>query len=187
MPNDLGSRYILVNVPEFELKLVDGSRPVLQMRVIVGKAQSKTPAFSNRITRIDLNPVWHLPPSIVQHEVAPAVAHDPGYLARKHLERQVKDPELREKLTPRYRMGCKRVLISDNYYPALQRPNVDVVTDRIAEVKPHSIVTADGSEREIDALILGTGFYVTDMPVANYVRGREGRTMGEVWQGSPQA
>ena len=108
-------------------------------------------------------------------------------LARKHLERQVKDPELREKLTPRYRMGCKRVLISDNYYPALQRRNVDVVTDRIAEVKPHSIVTADGSEREIDALILGTGFYVTDMPVANYVRGREGRTMGEVWQGSPQA
>ena len=108
-------------------------------------------------------------------------------LARKHLERQVKDPKLREKLTPRYRMGCKRVLISDNYYPALQRRNVDVVTDRIAEVKPHSIVTADGSEREIDALILGTGFYVTDMPVANYVRGREGRTMGEVWQGSPQA
>ncbi|HZF11873.1 MAG TPA: L,D-transpeptidase family protein [Thermoanaerobaculia bacterium] len=86
MPNDLGSRYILVNVPEFELKLVDGGRPALQMRVIVGKAQSKTPAFSNRITRIDLNPVWHLPPSIVQNEVAPAVARDPGYLARKHLE-----------------------------------------------------------------------------------------------------
>jgi cation diffusion facilitator CzcD-associated flavoprotein CzcO len=108
-------------------------------------------------------------------------------LARKHLERQVKDPELREKLTPHYRMGCKRVLISDNYYPALQQPNVDVVTDGIAEIKPHSIVTSDGTEREIDALILGTGFYVTDMPVANYVRGREGKTMSEVWQGSPQA
>jgi cation diffusion facilitator CzcD-associated flavoprotein CzcO len=108
-------------------------------------------------------------------------------LARKHLERQVKDPELREKLTPHYRMGCKRVLISDNYYPALQKPNVEVVTDGIAGIKPHSIVTADGTEREIDALILGTGFYVTDMPVANYVRGREGRTMAEVWQGSPQA
>jgi cation diffusion facilitator CzcD-associated flavoprotein CzcO len=108
-------------------------------------------------------------------------------LARKHLERQVKDPELRDKLTPHYRMGCKRVLISDNYYPALQKPNVEVVTDGIAEIKPHSIVSADGTEREIDALILGTGFYVTDMPVANYVRGREGRTMAEVWQGSPQA
>jgi cation diffusion facilitator CzcD-associated flavoprotein CzcO len=108
-------------------------------------------------------------------------------LARRHLESQVKDPELRRKLTPSYRMGCKRVLISDAYYPALQQPGVEVVTDGIAEIKPHSIVTADGSEREIDALILGTGFYVTDMPVASYVRGREGRTMAETWQGSPQA
>jgi cation diffusion facilitator CzcD-associated flavoprotein CzcO len=108
-------------------------------------------------------------------------------LARRHLETQVKDRELREKLTPHYRMGCKRVLISDDYYPALQQPNVELVTDGIAEIKPHSIVTADGAEREIDALILGTGFYVTDMAVADYVRGRDGRTMAEVWQGSPQA
>jgi cation diffusion facilitator CzcD-associated flavoprotein CzcO len=108
-------------------------------------------------------------------------------LARRHLERQVSDRELRRKLTPSYRMGCKRVLISDDYYPALQQPNVEVVTDGIAEIKPRSIVTKDGVEREIDALILGTGFYVTDMPVANYVRGREGKTMGELWRGSPQA
>jgi len=108
-------------------------------------------------------------------------------ISRRHLHSQVKDPELRRKLTPHYRMGCKRVLISDNYYPALQQPNVDVVTDAIAEITPHSIVTADGTEREIDALILGTGFYVTDMPVANYVRGRGGKTMAELWQGSPQA
>jgi cation diffusion facilitator CzcD-associated flavoprotein CzcO len=84
-------------------------------------------------------------------------------------------------------MGCKRVLISDAYYPALQQPNVDVVTDGIAEIKPHSIVTKDGTEREIDALILGTGFYVTDMPVAEYVRGRGGKTMADHWHGSPQA
>jgi len=108
-------------------------------------------------------------------------------VARRHLRSQVKDPELRKKLTPNYRMGCKRVLISDSYYPALQQPNVDVVTESIAEVKPRSIVTADGTEREIDALILGTGFYVTDMPVANYVRGRGGKTMADLWKGSPQA
>jgi len=108
-------------------------------------------------------------------------------VAGSHLRSQVKDPELRKKLTPNYRMGCKRVLISDSYYPALQQPNVDVVTESIAEVKPRSIVTADGTEREIDALILGTGFYVTDMPVANYVRGRGGKTMAELWKGSPQA
>jgi cation diffusion facilitator CzcD-associated flavoprotein CzcO len=108
-------------------------------------------------------------------------------LARRHLHSQVKDPELREKLTPRYRMGCKRVLISDNYYPALQQPNVELVTDAIAEIKPHSIVTADGAEHEIDTLILGTGFHVTDMPVAAWVRGRDGQTMAEMWNGSPQA
>src|SRR3954470_21409590 len=97
-------------------------------------------------------------------------------LANRHRESQVKDPMLRDRLTPRYRMGCKRVLISDNYYPALQQPNVEVVTDGIAEIKPHSIVTADGSEREIDALTLAGGFYVTDMPVAHWVRGRGGKT-----------
>ena len=108
-------------------------------------------------------------------------------LARKHLERQIDDPELREKLTPRYRMGCKRVLISDDYYPALQQAGVELVTDRITKIRPHSIVTADGTEREVDAIIMGTGFHVTDMPVAEWVRGRDGRTMAEVWQGSPQA
>ncbi len=108
-------------------------------------------------------------------------------LAHTHLQRQVKDPELRAKLTPNYRMGCKRVLISDTYYPALQQPNAEVVTDGIAEIKPHSIVTADGEEREVDAIILGTGFHVTDMPVAEYVKGRGGRTMADMWQGSPQA
>ncbi|HEY7632068.1 MAG TPA: NAD(P)/FAD-dependent oxidoreductase [Thermoleophilaceae bacterium] len=108
-------------------------------------------------------------------------------ISMHHLHSQVKDRELREKLTPRYRMGCKRVLISDNYYPALQQPNVEVVTDGVTEIKANSIVSADGTEREIDALILGTGFHVTDMPVANYVRGREGKTMAEHWRGSPQA
>jgi cation diffusion facilitator CzcD-associated flavoprotein CzcO len=108
-------------------------------------------------------------------------------IAMHHLHSQVKDRELRDKLTPRYRMGCKRVLISDNYYPALQQPNVEVVTEGVAEIKANSIVAADGSEREIDALILGTGFHVTDMPVADYVRGRDGKTMAEHWQGSPQA
>lgn len=86
LPTDFGSRYILVNVPQFELTMFDGGQKALRMRVVVGKAQSRTPAFSNRITRIDFNPVWHLPPSIVEKEIAPAMAKDPGYLARKNLE-----------------------------------------------------------------------------------------------------
>jgi cation diffusion facilitator CzcD-associated flavoprotein CzcO len=108
-------------------------------------------------------------------------------LARKHLERQVSDPELRRKLTPSYRMGCKRILISDDYYPSLGQPNVELVTDGMREIRPRSIVTADGTEREVDTIIFGTGFHVTDMPVAEWVRGRDGRTMAELWQGSPRA
>jgi cation diffusion facilitator CzcD-associated flavoprotein CzcO len=108
-------------------------------------------------------------------------------LALRHLEHQVRDPELRRKLTPSYRMGCKRVLISNDYLPALGRENVEVVTDAIAEVRPRSIVTADGTEREVDTIIFGTGFHVTDMPAAERVRGRDGATLAEHWEGSPQA
>jgi cation diffusion facilitator CzcD-associated flavoprotein CzcO len=106
---------------------------------------------------------------------------------RKHLRDQVPDPELRARLAPRYRIGCKRVLISNDYYPALQQPGVELVTDSIAAITPRGIVTADGVEREVDTIILGTGFHVTDMPVAEWVQGRGGRTLGEVWRGSPQA
>jgi cation diffusion facilitator CzcD-associated flavoprotein CzcO len=108
-------------------------------------------------------------------------------LALRHLHRQVRDPGLRRKLTPGYRMGCKRVLISNDYLPSLTRPNVEVVTDAIAEVRPRSIVTADGAEREVDTIIFGTGFHVTDVPAAERLRGRDGRTLAEHWQGSPQA
>ena len=108
-------------------------------------------------------------------------------LARWHLRRQVPDRVLRRKLRPSYRLGCKRVLLSNDYYPALVQPNVEVVPSAIAEVRPRSVVAADGTEREIDAIIFGTGFFVTDMPSAAYIRGRGGQTLAEKWRGSPQA
>jgi cation diffusion facilitator CzcD-associated flavoprotein CzcO len=108
-------------------------------------------------------------------------------LAFRHLRRAVPDAELRAKLTPRYTMGCKRVLISNDYLPALARPNVEVVTAGIAEVREGSIVGRDGLERPVDAIIFGTGFRATDPPLARYVRGRGGQTLADVWQGSPQA
>jgi cation diffusion facilitator CzcD-associated flavoprotein CzcO len=111
----------------------------------------------------------------------------PERAARRHLREQVPDPELRAKLTPDYRIGCKRTLISNDYYPMLCQSNVEVVTDSIAAITPRGIVTADGVERELDTIVLGTGFHVTDMPVAEWVRGRDGRTMDEAWQGTPQA
>jgi cation diffusion facilitator CzcD-associated flavoprotein CzcO len=108
-------------------------------------------------------------------------------ISRRHLRKQVADRELRSKLTPTYTMGCKRILISNNYYPAVSRPNVDVVTDKIVEIRPHSVVTADGTERPVDTLILGTGFHVTDMPMAQWVTGRDGVLLADAWKDGVQA
>jgi cation diffusion facilitator CzcD-associated flavoprotein CzcO len=108
-------------------------------------------------------------------------------IARRHLAKQVRDPGLRRKLTPSYRMGCKRVLLSNDYFPALQQPNVEVVTDGIAEVRPRSVVDADGIEREVDAILFGTGFHVIDMPFADRVTGRGGATLAERWDGGMKA
>jgi cation diffusion facilitator CzcD-associated flavoprotein CzcO len=108
-------------------------------------------------------------------------------LARKHIDTQVPDPELRRKVTPDYTIGCKRILPSNKWYPAISQPNVEVVTGGVAEVRAHSIVGSDGVEREVDAIVYGTGFQVTDMPVGQHVRGRGGRLLDDVWQGSPRA
>lgn len=109
-------------------------------------------------------------------------------VAEKNLERQVPDdPELRAKLKPSYRLGCKRILFTDSYLPALAKENVEVVSSPIREVRAHSIVTEDGSEREVDTIIFGTGFHVTDQPLIDRVRGRDGRLLTEHWQGAMAA
>jgi cation diffusion facilitator CzcD-associated flavoprotein CzcO len=108
-------------------------------------------------------------------------------LARRHMRKQIPDPELRARVTPDYTIGCKRILPSNKWYPALSQPNVELVTDGIERVTASSIVTADGAERPVDVIVLGTGFSVTDMPVARYVRGRDGQSMIERWEGSPRA
>ena len=109
-------------------------------------------------------------------------------IAKRHMAKQIPDdPELRRKLTPGYRMGCKRVLMSDTYYRALAQPNADVVTDPITAIGPDHVETAGGTRHEVDTIILGTGFHVADMPFTAWVRGRGGRSMADVFQGSPQA
>jgi cation diffusion facilitator CzcD-associated flavoprotein CzcO len=108
-------------------------------------------------------------------------------VAEAHLRRQVPDPALRAKVTPDYAPGCKRILVSNDYLPALSEPNVEVVCDGIREVRRGSVVTADGREREVDTIILGTGFRVTDMPIAERLRGSDGRSLAERWDGSPRA
>jgi len=107
--------------------------------------------------------------------------------ARAHLRRQVKDPVLRKKLTPDYKIGCKRVLISNDYYPAVSQANVSLVTEGIREVRAHSVVDMNGVEREVDAIIFGTGFKATDPVPPKMIFGKGGVDLLDTWQDGPEA
>ncbi|MFF3430766.1 flavin-containing monooxygenase [Streptomyces sp. NPDC002602] len=103
-------------------------------------------------------------------------------LAKANMARSIKDPVLRAKLTPSYRIGCKRILLSSEYYPALARPNVDLVASGLKEIRGSVLVAADGTETEVDAIVFGTGFHVTDMPIADRVVGADGQTLADAWK-----
>jgi cation diffusion facilitator CzcD-associated flavoprotein CzcO len=117
----------------------------------------------------------------------PAIGSVVERIARRHLRRQVPDATLRATVTPDYAVGCKRGLFSNDYLPALGRPNVDVVTSGIAEVLPNGIRTADGTVHEVDVIIYGTGFAATEFLGSMRVHGREGRKLADVWSDGAHA
>ncbi len=106
-------------------------------------------------------------------------------LALRHLRRQVGDPDLRARLTPSYLMGCKRILLSNDYYPALTQPNVSLVTDGIKEIREKSVLASDGTSYDADTLIFGTGFHVTDFPVAQRIFDADGVSLAHRWSATP--
>ncbi|HUH69834.1 MAG TPA: NAD(P)/FAD-dependent oxidoreductase [Mycobacterium sp.] len=117
----------------------------------------------------------------------PSLMRIPQREALKHLRTQVPDPDLRAKLTPDYRIGCKRILLSDNYLPALSQPNVDVNTEGIREVRAHSIIDNRGLEHPVEAIIFGTGFDTRGLPLTDRLFDAEGVSMAERWNGDPGA
>jgi cation diffusion facilitator CzcD-associated flavoprotein CzcO len=94
---------------------------------------------------------------------------------------QLKDAELRRKVWPDYTFGCKRVLFSSHFLPALQRPNVELVTDAIVRVTPTGLVTADGRQHAVDCIIYGTGFRTNDFMFPMEIVGSGTRTLSDVW------
>jgi cation diffusion facilitator CzcD-associated flavoprotein CzcO len=111
----------------------------------------------------------------------PALLRPKESAARRHLARQVPDPALRAVLTPSYRLGCKRILFSNTYYPALTSPNVTVVGSALAGFESREAIAADGSRHLLDAVVFGTGFAVGDPPISRRLRGRDGRTLRQAW------
>jgi cyclohexanone monooxygenase len=160
-------------IPKFDRRVSDAEKKVFR----------RYPA----VQRAFRSALYHLFELTQLAQRRPRVMDRIGKVAALHLKRQVKDPELRRVLTPNFTLGCKRVLFSNTYYPALQQPNAELVPHALREVREHSVIGADGVEREVDTIIFGTGFHVTDMPIGERVRGDDGRSLADVWQGSPRA
>ncbi len=108
-------------------------------------------------------------------------------VALKHLEEQISDPDLRQKLTPDYPIGCKRVLISSDYYPALERPNVDLITTPIKGLTRDGIETDDGQVHQADTIIYATGFLSTDFLMPMDILGLDGKHLHDSWKDGAQA
>jgi cation diffusion facilitator CzcD-associated flavoprotein CzcO len=117
----------------------------------------------------------------------PAMLKAAQRMALRHLTRSVPDPGLRAKLTPDYVMGCKRILISSDFYPALRRPNVQVVASGLAKVDGNTLTAKDGTSCEVDAIILATGFHAVDAPIAGRLFGADGISLAEAWAGDMRA
>ena len=106
---------------------------------------------------------------------------------RRQINKAIEDSELRRKVTPRDAVGCKRIMLTDDWYPTLANPNVDLVTDRIAEVTPDGLRVADGTERPADVLVLATGFQTQAFVAPMEIVGEDGRSLAEEWAEVPRA
>ncbi|MEC5405508.1 NAD(P)/FAD-dependent oxidoreductase [Paraburkholderia sp. MPAMCS5] len=135
--------------------------------------------FTQRFVRSAI--YWQLESRAIAFVVNPKLMKLPMKFGLSYLERRVKDPALRAKLTPNYRLGCKRVLLSSDYYRALVEPNVNVITTGIREIMADGIVTHDGRHHRADAIICGTGFQVNDVPAPFHVTGLDGADLGALW------
>jgi cation diffusion facilitator CzcD-associated flavoprotein CzcO len=108
-------------------------------------------------------------------------------LGRFNIRHAISDPELRSKVTPTDEIGCKRIMLTDDWYPALAQPNVEVVTERIAELTPAGVRTEDGRERPADVIVYATGFHSHGFVAPMEVSGRDGLTLAQAWAGNPRA
>jgi len=130
---------------------------------------------------------WRLEANAYAFLKKPELLKKAEKIAKEHLERQVSDPELRTKLEPDYHFGCKRVLIADNYFPALTREHTDLITSPVVRLTATGVVAEDGVERPADVVIFATGFRIADALSPLDFYGRDGRSLQDSWAKTPQA
>lgn len=130
---------------------------------------------------------WTYEARVLAFSINPKLMNAVKYLALKHIRSSIKDRELRKKVTPDYTIGCKRILMSDEYYPALAQNNVSVLTEGIQKIKSNSIVLTSGEERAVDAIIYGTGFKAADPIPEGVIFGKEGTDITATWPDGPEA
>jgi cation diffusion facilitator CzcD-associated flavoprotein CzcO len=130
---------------------------------------------------------WFLEWRALAFTVNPALMKKAEPLALRYLASRVKDRALRAKLTPQYTLGCKRILMSNDYYEALQLPQTEVITDGIREIREHSIVTTDGKERPVDVIVYATGFHAAEDITPFGIRGKGGLDLNDAWKDGAQA
>ena len=130
---------------------------------------------------------WTLEGRVLGFTLHPRLMNLAQKMARRHLHKQVSRPALRKILTPDYTIGCKRILISNDYYPALSRSNVEVVTQPVARIDADGVITADGIKHPVDCLIFGTGFQATDPLPRDCIIGRGGVDLMDTWHDGAHA
>ncbi len=118
---------------------------------------------------------WMLEARAFGFAVHPKLMAPLEQMARRHIRKQIADPGLRARVTPDYTIGCKRILLSSDYYPALQRPNVELITEDITRITEDAVVTADGAAHQTDVIVYATGFNVVESVTGLNVTGRDGR------------
>lgn len=159
--------------------------PRLDMPVpgMVQKTFEKAPQAQQGL-RTGLDGVLRLLTLAMRHE---SVARRLNVIGHAWLRAQVKDPELRKILTPNFTLGCKRLLLSNDFYPALNQPNVEVIPCALSEIGPNSVRGADGTTRDVDVIIYGTGYDVSHPPISRRIQCTDGHMLADYWQPSPEA
>ncbi len=198
-----GKRVAVVGTGASAIQIV----PQIQPRVARLVLFQRTPAWvmPRRDRRIPAAEKWlyrHLPAAqrlarlgiyLSRESLVGAFVRHPQLLAMaqrvaaRHLAAAVPDPALRAKLTPSYVMGCKRILLSNDFYPALTQPNAEVVASGLAKFDGSTLIASDGTAREVDAVIFATGFHATDVPIAGRIYNASGVSLADAWHGDMRA